>query len=73
VVRENVHRALWPLLGFAPSEAVDGLFGDPHTHTNMAGAVVNAESVVSGLRDMAGDPLAQYLSDKGNAIVPYKP
>jgi lysophospholipase L1-like esterase len=55
------------------TEAVDGLFGDPHTHTNMAGAVINAESVVSGLRDLQGDPLAKYLSAKGKAITPYKP
>jgi len=54
-------------------EAVDGLFGDPHTHTDWAGAVINAEAVVSGLRDLAGDPLAPYLSEKGKAIAPYKP
>ncbi len=54
-------------------EAVDSLFGDPHTHTDMAGAVINAESVVSGLRDLPGDPLAKYLSDQGKAIAPYKP
>ena len=55
------------------SDAVDSLFGDPHTHTDMAGAVINAESVVSGLRDLPGDPLAKYLSNKGRAIAPYKP
>lgn len=54
-------------------EAVDGLFGDPHTHTNWAGAVINAEAVVSGLRDLPGDPFAAYLSAKGAAIAPYKP
>lgn len=54
-------------------QAVDGLFGDPHTHTNWAGAVVNAEAVVAGLRDLPGDPLAPYLSEKGKAISPYKP
>lgn len=54
-------------------EAVDGLFGDPHTHTDMAGAIINAEAVVSGLRDLPGDPLAKDLSDKGRAIAPYKP
>jgi lysophospholipase L1-like esterase len=54
-------------------EAVDGLFGDPHTHTDLAGAVINAEAVVSGLRDLPGDPLAQYLSEKGKAIAPYRP
>jgi rhamnogalacturonan acetylesterase len=46
-------------------EAVDGVFGDPHTHTNWAGAVINAESVVEGLRDLPGDPLGKYLSEKG--------
>jgi len=52
--------------------AVDPLFGDPHTHTTMAGAVLNAESVVAGLRALPGDPLAKYLSDKGRTIPPYK-
>jgi lysophospholipase L1-like esterase len=52
--------------------AVDPLFGDPHTHTTMAGAVLNAECVVAGLRALPHDPLAKYLSDKGRAIEPYK-
>jgi lysophospholipase L1-like esterase len=52
--------------------AVDPLFGDPHTHTTMAGAVLNAECVVSALRALPHDPLAPYLSDKGRAIPPYK-
>jgi lysophospholipase L1-like esterase len=54
-------------------EAANGLFGDAHTHTNWAGAAINAEAVVSGLRGMPGDPLAPYLSEKGEAIAPYKP
>ena len=54
-------------------EAVDALFGDPHTHTDWAGAVINAEAVVSGLRSLPGDPLASYLSQKGKTILPYKP
>jgi rhamnogalacturonan acetylesterase len=57
----------------AGPEAVDALFGDPHTHTDWAGAVINAEAVVSGLRDLPGDPLAPYLSEKGQAIAPYRP
>ena len=52
--------------------AVDGLFGDPHTHTNLAGAQLNAECVVAGLRALPHDPLAAYLSSKGRAIQPYK-
>ena len=52
--------------------AVDALFGDPHTHTDLAGAQLNAECVVSGLRALPGDPVVKYLSDKGKAINPYK-
>jgi rhamnogalacturonan acetylesterase len=53
--------------------AVDPLFGDPHTHTTLAGAQLNAESVVAGLRALPHHPLDQYLSAKGRAIPPYKP
>ena len=51
--------------------AVDPLFGDPHTHTTLAGAQLNAECVVAGLRALPHDPLAPYLSSKGRAIHPY--
>jgi lysophospholipase L1-like esterase len=50
--------------------AVDPLFGDPHTHTTMAGAVLSAECVVSGLRALPHHPLDKYLSPKGKAIKP---
>ena len=53
--------------------AVDGLFGDPHTHTDMAGAILNAESVVAGLKALPGHPLDKYLDAKGEAIASYKP
>jgi lysophospholipase L1-like esterase len=53
--------------------AVDPLFGDPHTHTTLAGAQLNAECVVAGLRALPHDPVAIYLSAKGNAIRPYLP
>jgi lysophospholipase L1-like esterase len=53
--------------------AVDPLFGDPHTHTTWAGAVLNAEAVVAGLRALPHHPLDKYLSAKGKAIKPYKP
>jgi lysophospholipase L1-like esterase len=52
--------------------AVDPLFGDPHTHTTLAGAQLNAECVVAGLRALPHHPLDQYLSAKGRAIPPYK-
>lgn len=54
-------------------QQVDTLFGDPHTHTDWAGAVLNAESVIAGLRDLPGDPLTQYLSAQGKAIASYRP
>jgi lysophospholipase L1-like esterase len=49
---------------------VEPLFADPHTHTSRAGAELNAECVVAGLKALAGNPLGTYLSDKGKAIVP---
>ncbi len=45
-------------------EKVDPLFGDPHTHTSRAGAELNAEVVVEGLKAIPGDPLAKYFSER---------
>ena len=42
-------------------EKVEPLFGDPHTHTSRAGAELNAEIVVAGLKSLTPNPLAQYL------------
>jgi lysophospholipase L1-like esterase len=42
-------------------EKVEPLFGDPHTHTSRAGAELNAQVVVEGLRALTPDPLAAYL------------
>lgn len=52
--------------------AVEPLFGDPHTHTTEAGAVMNAESVVAGLKALKHDPVAKDFSDKGRSIAAYK-
>ncbi len=49
---------------------VEPLFADPHTHTSRAGAELNAESVVAGLKALPGNPLGKYLSDKGTAVAP---
>src|ERR1019366_3129881 len=54
------------------TSAVDPLFGDPHTHTTMTGAVLNAECVVAGLRALPYHALDKFLSPKGKAIKPYK-
>ena len=42
-------------------ERVEPLFADPHTHTSRAGAELNADAVVSGLKALASDPLRVYL------------
>src|ERR1039458_5702179 len=52
-------------------EKVDPLFGDPHTHTSRAGAELNAECVIAGLKALAANPLAQFFSLKARDIAPY--
>ena len=49
---------------------VEPLFADPHTHTSRAGAELNAECVVAGLKALDGNPLGLYLSAKGKAVNP---
>jgi lysophospholipase L1-like esterase len=51
--------------------AVEPLFADPHTHTSRAGAELNAESVVAGLKALPRDPVAKYFSAKGVAVAAY--
>ncbi|MBC7616679.1 MAG: rhamnogalacturonan acetylesterase [Pedobacter sp.] len=43
------------------AEKVKTFFPGDHTHTNLQGAIVNAESVVEGLRGVKGCPLNTYL------------
>lgn len=49
---------------------VEPLFADPHTHTSLAGAQLNAAAVVIGLRRLANDPVAADFSAKGKAVKP---
>lgn len=42
-------------------EAVNGLFGDAHTHTNRAGAELNAECAIAGLKGLEANPLEGFL------------
>jgi hypothetical protein len=51
--------------------AVEPLFGDPHTHTSLPGAELNAECVVAGLKALPHDPIARYFSAKGRAVAAY--
>ncbi len=52
--------------------AVDPLFGDPHTHTTLRGAELNAECVIAGLKALSRDPVAGYFSAEGKAVLPYR-
>jgi len=45
-------------------EKVNPLFGDEHTHTTAAGAELNAQCVVAGLKGLAANPLAPYLKEE---------
>jgi len=44
-----------------------------YLHTNTAGAIVNAEAFIAGLKTLPGLPLIDDLNDKGKAIPAYKP
>ena len=46
-------------------EKVEPLFGDEHTHTSRAGAELNAQCVIAGLKDLRHDPLKKYFSPLG--------
>lgn len=54
-------------------DAVKPFFPDEHTHTSPAGAQLNAELVVSGLKALDGAPLDKYLSAAGRDVLPYRP
>jgi lysophospholipase L1-like esterase len=49
-------------------EKVKALFGTDHTHTNAAGADLNAAHVVAGLKGIRKGPFGAFLSAKGAAV-----
>ena len=49
-------------------EKVATLFGDKRTHSTPAGALLNAETVVAGLRALKRPKLSRYFSDKAKQI-----
>ncbi|MDE1163129.1 MAG: GDSL-type esterase/lipase family protein [Acidobacteriaceae bacterium] len=55
------------------SAAVEPLFGDEHTHTTAAGAILNAQAVVAGLKAMPNDPVAKDFSAQGDSIRAFSP
>jgi rhamnogalacturonan acetylesterase len=42
-------------------QAVEPMFADPHTHTSLEGAKLNASVVVAGLKALRKDPAAPYF------------
>ena len=48
--------------------AVEQLFADPHTHTSLEGARLNARAVITGLKLLHPDPLAKYFSPAAASI-----
>lgn len=52
---------------------VDPLFADPHLHTSLAGANLNAASLIAGLKGLSWDPVEPYLSAKAAQIPRYRP
>ncbi|HEX4748620.1 MAG TPA: rhamnogalacturonan acetylesterase [Bryobacteraceae bacterium] len=51
-------------------DKVNPLFGDEHTHTTLAGAEINAEAVIAGLKALNSDPLAPYFSERAMHVAP---
>jgi lysophospholipase L1-like esterase len=49
-------------------QAVEPLFADPHTHTSLEGARINAKAVVTGLKLLQPDPLAKYFSPQAAEV-----
>lgn len=49
-------------------EKVEPLFADERTHTSLAGAEINAASVVAGLKALKKNPLAKYFSVKAKGV-----
>jgi lysophospholipase L1-like esterase len=49
-------------------EKVEPLFADEHTHTTLAGAELNAASVIAGLKALKPDSLASYYSAKAATV-----
>lgn len=50
-------------------EKINALFGGDHTHTNLAGAELNAASVIAGLKTLADFPLRRCFSPQTSAAL----
>jgi lysophospholipase L1-like esterase len=54
------------------AEKVNALFADEHTHTNAAGAVINASSIIAGLKGSRNCKLCKYFSAQAKAVAAYR-
>lgn len=54
------------------SEKVEALFHGDNTHTSLAGAELNAESMIAGLKALKSNPLARYFSDAARSVSKWK-
>ena len=52
-------------------EKVEPLFADPDTHTTRAGAELNAECAVAGLKGLAANPLERFFSQRAMDVAPW--
>jgi lysophospholipase L1-like esterase len=52
-------------------DKVNGLFGDEHTHTNRAGAELNAECVVAGLKALKENPLVAFFGARAADVAAF--
>lgn len=52
------------------AEEVELLFADKRTHSTPAGALLNAEMVIAGMRALKFPKFTRYYSEKGRAIKP---
>lgn len=53
--------------------ATEPMFADPHTHTSLEGAQLNARAVVTGLKLLHPDPLAKYFSPAAKDVPDHMP
>jgi rhamnogalacturonan acetylesterase len=53
-------------------DKVKEFFPHEHTHTNQAGAELNAQAVVEGLKSLKDCALCAFLSEKGAALTAWK-
>lgn len=54
------------------TEKVNALFADEHTHTTPAGAELNAECVIAGLKGLKRCELCRYFSAKARTVPAFK-